>query len=221
MDVCGLSLLMRSLSHRLALECIRLASGALACTALLFGCSTTGPASSSAAPAPAPATAGHTEAADDKMQVRNNASSLLAQLLDQEKNVSKVLIIKHGSRELSGLIKAISTAAADGAKRLKGLAQGDPTLDLRRQELPAGEKASRDALGKTEEHELLMSSGVDFEFTLLLTQAQALNYGSHLAKVAAENSEDPEEADAFLTMSRTLDQLLTQVKVMMRSLPPK
>ena len=155
------------------------------------------------------------------MQVRNNASSLLAQLLDQEKNVSKVLIIKHGSRELSGLIKAISTAAADGAKRLKGLAQGDPTLDLRRQELPAGEKASRDALGKTEEHELLMSSGVDFEFTLLLTQAQALNYGSHLAKVAADNSADPKEADAFLTMSRTLDQLLTQVKAMMRSLPPK
>jgi hypothetical protein len=79
---------------------------------------------------------GATEAADDKMQVRNNASSLLAQLLDQEKNVSKVLIIKHGSRELSGLIKAISTAAADGAKRLKGLAQVDPTLDLRRQGCP-------------------------------------------------------------------------------------
>jgi len=219
MDVCELLLLMRSLSRRLALECIRLASGALGCSALLFGCSTTGPASSSAAPAPAPATAGHTEAADDKMQVRNNASSLLAQLLDQEKNVSMVLIIKHGSRELSGLIKAISTAAADGAKRLKSLAQDDPTLDLRRQELPAGEKASRDALGKTAEHDLLLSSGADFEFTLLLTQAQALNYGSHLARVAADNSADPGEADAFLTMSRTLDRLLTQVKAMMRSLP--
>jgi hypothetical protein len=155
------------------------------------------------------------------MQVRNNASSLLAQLLDQEKNVSKVLIIKHGSRELSGLIKAISIAAADGAKRLKGLAQDDPTLDLRRLELPAGEKASRDALGKTAEHDLLLSSGADFEFTLLLTQAQALNYGSRLAKVAADNSADPGEADAFLTMSRTLDRLLTQVKAMMRSLPSK
>src|ERR1017187_511937 len=154
MDVCELLLLMRSLSHRLALECFRLASGALGCSALLFGCSTTGPASSSVAPAPAPATAGHTEAANDKMQVRNNASSLLAQLLDQEKNVSKVLIIKHGSRELSGLI-------------------------------------------------------------------QALNYGSRLAKVAADNSADPGEADAFLTMSRTLDRLLTQVKAMMRSLPSK
>ena len=130
-----------------------------------------------------------------------------------------VLIIKHGSRELSGLIKAISTAAADGAKRLKSLAQDDPTLDLRRQELPAGEKASRDALGKTAEHDLLLSSGADFEFTLLLTQAQALNYGSHLARVAADNSADPGEADAFLTMSRTLDRLLTQVKAMMRSLP--
>lgn len=155
------------------------------------------------------------------MQVRNNASSLLAQLLDQEKNVSKILIIKHGSHELSGLIKAISTAAADGAKRLKDLAQHDPTLDLRRQELPAGEKASRDAEGKTEEYDLLLSSGADFEFTLLLTQAQALDYGSHLAKVAADNSEDPGEADAFLTMSRTLNQLLTQVKAMMRSLPSK
>jgi len=155
------------------------------------------------------------------MQVRNNASSLLEQLLDQEKNVSKLLIIKHGSRELSGLIKAISTTAADGAKRLKGLAQDDLTLDLTHQELPVGEKASRDALGKTEEYDLLMSSGADFEFTLLLTQAEALNYGSHLAKVAADNSADIKEADTFLTMSRTLDQLLTQVKAMMRSIPSK
>ncbi len=165
--------------------------------------------------------AGRTEAADEKMQVRNNASSLLAQLLDQEKNVSKVLIIKHASRDLSGLIKAISTAAVDGAKRLKGLAQDDPTLDLRRQDLPAGEKAGRQAEGKTAEHDLLLSSGADFEFTLLLTQAQALNYGSHLAKVAADNSADSGEADAFRTMGRTLDQLLTQVEAMMRSLPSK
>ena len=155
------------------------------------------------------------------MQLRNNASSLLAQLLDQEKNVSKILIIKHGSRELSGLIKTISTAAADDAKRLKGLAQDDPTLDLRRQELPAGEKASRDAEGKTVEYELLFSSGADFEFTLLLTQAQAPDYGSHLAKVAADNYADRGEEDALLTMSRTLNQLLTQVKAMMRTLPSK
>jgi hypothetical protein len=155
------------------------------------------------------------------MQVRNNASSLLAQLLDEEKNVSKVLIIKHGSRELSGLITAISTASAEGAKRLKGLADVDPKLDLKLLGLPPGEKASREAIGKTDEYDLLFSSGVDFEFTLLLTQAQALNYGSHLAKVAAENTADPREKDAFLTISRTLDQLLTQVKAMMRSLPPK
>jgi hypothetical protein len=155
------------------------------------------------------------------MRVRNNASSLLAQLLDEEKNVSKVLIIKHGSRELSGLIKAISTASAEGAMRLKGLANDDPTLDLKLLGLPPGEQASREAIGKTEEYDLLFSSGVDFEFTLLLTQAQALNYGSHLAKVAADNTADPEEKDALLTTSRTLDQLLTQVKAMMRSLPPK
>jgi hypothetical protein len=212
---------MRSRPDRVVLECIRLACGALAGCALLFGCSTTGPGSPPAAPLLVPATAGHAGAADDKIQVRNNASSLLEQLLDEEKNVSKVLIIKHASREVSGLIKAISIAADDGAKRLKGLVQGDPALDLGRQDLPVGEKASRDAEGKTEEHKLLLSSGADFEFTLLLTQAQALNYGAHLAKVAADNSSDAEEKDAFHKLNQTLDQLLTHVTAMMRTLPSK
>src|ERR1700685_3378955 len=48
LDVCELLLLMRYLSHRLAPEYLRLASGALACSLLLLGCSTTGPTSSSA-----------------------------------------------------------------------------------------------------------------------------------------------------------------------------
>ena len=212
---------MRTPFRRLAPECIRMASGALASSALLFASPPAGTASSPAAPAPASATAGHTEETNGKMQVRNNASSLLAQLLDQEKDVSKVLIIKRGSRELSGLIKAISTAAAEGARRLNSLAQEDPAFDLKRLELPAGEKASREAIGKTDEYDLLLASGADFEFTLLLTQAQALNYGSHLAKVAAENSAIPEEADALHAISRTLDQLFTQVKAMMRSVPSK
>jgi len=219
MDVCELSPHMRSIPHRPALESIRLVAGAIACSVLLFGCSTTGPGSPSAAAVPA--AAGSTEAGNDRIQVRNNASSLLAQLLDEEKNVSKILIVKRGSRELSGLIKAISTAAADGGERIKVLAQHDPTLDLRRQDLPAGEKATRDAEGKTEEYELLFSSGAEFEFTLLLTQAQALDYGSHLAKVASDNSTDPGEAGAFLTISQTLNQLLAQVKAMMQTTPRK
>jgi hypothetical protein len=191
----------------------------MACSALLLGCSTAGPASSSAPPAPATSTPGHTAAADEKTQVRNNAASLLAQLLDEERNVSKILFIKHASPGVSGLITSISTTADDGGKRLKGLAQYDTTFDLTRQDLPAGEKASRDAEGSTEEHDLLFSSGANFEFTLLLTQAQALGYGSHLAKVAADNSADRGEADAFRALSRSLNQLLIQVEAMMRSLP--
>jgi hypothetical protein len=209
---------MSSPARRPAPECIRLSCAVLACSALLFGCSTAGPASSSAAPATS--AAGSAGATDKKTQVRNNAASLLAQLLDEEKNVSKILFIKHASLGVSGLIKAISAAADDGGKRLKGLAQYDPTFDLTRQDLPAGEKASRDAEGSTEEHDLLFSSGANFEFTLLLTQAQALGYGSHLAKVAADNSADPGEADAFRSMSRSLNQLLVQVEAMMRSIPP-
>lgn len=218
-DVCELLPHMRSPSPRLARQRFREAIGALASSALVFGCSTTGPASSSAAPETAPTTARIAVMPGEKTQLRNNAASLLVQLLDQEKNVSKVLIIKHGSPELSELIKAISAATADGSNRLKGLAKEHPTIDLGRQELPAGEMAARAAEGKAEEFELLFSSGAKFEFALLLTQAQALNYGSHLAKVAADNSADHEEKDAFLAISQTLDHLLTQVKVMMQPAP--
>jgi hypothetical protein len=117
------------------------------------------------------------------------------------------------------MVSLLGDGAAESATSLKGLAQDDPTLDLRRQDLPVGETATLDAEGKPEEYDLLLSSGADFEVTLLLSQA--LNYGSHVAKVAADNSADHEEAAALVTISRSLDRLLAQVKAIMRSLPSK
>jgi hypothetical protein len=87
--------------------------------------------------------------------------------------------------------------------------------------LPAGEKATRDAIAKTEEKELLFSSGENFEFTLLLTQADALSYGWHLAKIAAENSADPAQVREFDSLSVALQNLYQQVVALMRSPPAK
>ena len=165
------------------------------------------------APRMAPATA--------KLVLRNNAASLLADLLNDEKNVSKVLIIKQNSAELGVLIKAISTMTGSAADRLTELAKADPTLDLHDLGLPAGEKATRDAIAKTKEHDLLLTSGQEFEFNLLLTQAQALSYGSHLALVAAKNSEQSDQIKAFESFNVAMTDLYRQVVAMMRGVPVK
>lgn len=160
-----------------------------------------------------------TAPATEKLGLRNNAASLLADLLGDEKNVSKVLIIKQNSAELGMLIKSISTMTGSAADRLAQLAKADPTLNLHDLGLPAGEKATRDAIAKTKTHDLLLTSDKEFEFNLLLTQAQALSYGSHLAKVAADNSSQPDQIKAFQSFEVAMNNMYGQVVAMMRGVP--
>ena len=155
--------------------------------------------------------------ADEKLVIRNNAAGFsLYELLGNEKNVSKILIVKNSSDELGQLIKTISAKLGEYRKQLDGLAGNNPNLDLHAIELPQGEKATRAAVAKTAEHELLTSSGKEFEFNLLLMQAEALNYGCHLANTAAENSSLPEEIQTFKEMSQTMKNLYDQVILQMR-----
>ena len=156
-----------------------------------------------------------------KLTLRNNAASLLDQLLDDEKSVNLVLLIKGHREELQQLIKKITTTADAGSKELAAIAKSDPVLNLHALDLPAGEKAARAAIETTKEHELLFTSGADFEFTLLLTQADALSYGWHLAQIAADNSSDPAEAKAFTMLSASLQDLYRQTVALMRSPPAK
>jgi hypothetical protein len=165
-------------------------------------------------------------AADDskeanKIEVRNNAASLLADLFHEEKNVDKILIIKHNSPAFGQLIKSISKTAADGENKLEELAKNDKTLNLHALELPPGEKATREAISKTKEHEMLFSTGETFRLDLLLSQTDALDYGSHLAKIAAENSSSPEQEKEFHALDVALKNLFNRVVARIRALPAK
>jgi hypothetical protein len=154
-------------------------------------------------------------------ELLSNSASLLYNLLKDEKNLNKILFIKGHSKELGGLVDAISRAAADGGKQLEAMAQVDPMLNLDAAELPSGEQAARKAIAKTKEHELLFSSGDNFAFNLLVTQADALSYGSHLAEIVSENAPPGDFARQFHSLASTLDGLLRQVASQMRSLPQK
>jgi hypothetical protein len=181
----------------------------------ICGCASlqTGPAQSHG-PGPAPAPASGDAA---KLQLRNNAASLLRDLLDDEKNVGKVFVIKSGEA-VEPLVKLIAATAQANENELLQLTNADPELNLQALDLPPGEKAARDAEAKSEEHELLFTSGAQFEFNLLLTQAEAQNYGSHLAKVAAENSSQPEEVATFTRISEGMKHLYEQAVREMKQL---
>jgi hypothetical protein len=104
---------------------------------------------------------------------------------------------------------------------LETLAKNDPTLNLHALQLPPGEIATRAAISKTKEHELIFSSGEKFELNLLLTQTNALDYASHLAKIAAENSSSPEQQKIFHAFDVALNNLFQQVVAKLRALPGK
>ncbi len=148
---------------------------------------------------------------------RNNALALLDQLLNEEKNLSKILIIKKESADLKRLVKNISEDTGKEAKLLEALAKKDPDLNLAGIDLPRGEVAARKAISKTKEHVLLHSKGQEFQFQILLTQSEALNYGAHLALVAAENEPEPTRAQDFSNISTQLKQLQEQVLGMLRA----
>jgi hypothetical protein len=154
-----------------------------------------------------------------KIELRNNAGSLLYDLLGKEKNITKILLIKRNGDDVAAFIKAIAATADESVERLERLLKIDPTLNLQAIELPAGEKAARDATEKTNEHDILLSSGIEFELNLLVTQAEALSYGQHLAKVAAENSPIPGEAEQFHIINVALEGLYKQNLKLLRALP--
>jgi len=149
-------------------------------------------------------------------QTRHNALALLYDLLSDEKNLSKILIIKHNSDELGNLVKDISKTAADGAKVLESLAKEEPGLNLKATDLPPGEVVTRKEISKTKESILLHSKDEEFQFQLLLTQVEALNYGSHLAMVVAENESQADRTREFLRLASELRALHERVLVMLR-----
>ena len=142
---------------------------------------------------------------------RNNCYSLLKQLLDNEKDVNLLHLIKAETPDLRKLIKQISVAAADGSKQLEAFAKEDSSLALDNYDLPPGEVKTRAAISKLHEKELLHATGATLELDLLLTQVEALTYGAQLAKLARENDQQPDRARYLIGLSEQLTDLHDQV----------
>jgi hypothetical protein len=154
---------------------------------------------------------------------RNNCYSLLHQLLNEEKDISKLHFIKRENPDLKNLLKKIASAAHAGAKQLEAFARQDPSLILDDYRLPPGEEQTRADIGSQKKKELLHESGDKLEFTLLLTQIEALNYASHLAHIAGQNDFRTERTQFLAALSQEMAGLHDEVaaRLALRDTSPK
>jgi hypothetical protein len=140
---------------------------------------------------------------------------LLFDLLGDEQNVSKLLLVKRERAALGDLIKEISARCARAHKQLADFAKADGRLNLKNKGLPAAELKTRESIGKARGMQLLTDKSKDFELHLLLTQDEALTYGSHLAAVTAARETDSTRAKFLQQLSRDLAQLQQKVVAML------
>ena len=142
------------------------------------------------ATAPKTETVAHSE--DAQFAIRNQGYTLLHQLMADEGNVSKLLLIKKEQEDLGKLLKRISEVTSGVAKQLEAYSKADGHLHLKMEGLPVVEKETRDSIAKVRAKELIAKGGQKFELRILLTQAEALTYGAHLAAVLQRHETDAE-----------------------------
>jgi hypothetical protein len=128
---------------------------------------------------------------EPKATARDQGYALLYSTIDDESRVDKVLILKDPSPQVVELLKAIAQFARDTSNTLEGFAKDDEALDLQNQGLPELESKTRAAISSATAKRILLSGGRKFEFRILLTQHEALNYITHLAHTLSEQETRP------------------------------
>ena len=133
-------------------------------------------------------------------RVRNEGYGLLYQLMNQESDAAKLLIIKHADPPIADLIKEIAHTCDQAQKELALFQKNDRHLSFKTLNLPQVEVTTRAAIKSTETKQLLFSSGKTFEVRFLFTQAEAMNYAAHLAQVLHDSETDLQRQQFLATL---------------------
>ena len=144
-----------------------------------------------------------------------NNYALLFDLLGDEKDVSKLLIIKRERPELRDLIREIAQRCGQAHKELGGFGRADRSLNFKAHGLPVIESETRAAIAKTKAKQLLTESGKEFELRLLITQHEALTYAAHLAASILKTETNPQRARFLRQLSSDLTALEQRVTSML------
>jgi hypothetical protein len=153
-----------------------------------------------------------------RYRTRNEGFSLLYDLTTKQRDVDKILILKHVSDKTAKEIKEIAQTFRQAQEQFDAFARQDSSLDFKTKHLPVLEDKTRDSIQSTTTKDLLFSSGKDFELRLLLTQVQALDYASHLASVLGNQDENKGRKSFLSEFSKQCDQHHKNVMQLLSSL---
>ncbi len=121
--------------------------------------------------------------------------ALLHDLLSQQKNVDKILLLKNESDALDELLTDIAEASGDGAAQIKEMADTNNMISLGVIGLPMIERRVRKAMSDDTASKLLAAGGREFELRMLLAQFRATGYVAELARQIAELENDGGRAE--------------------------
>ncbi len=158
-----------------------------------------------------------TRESDPTPGVGSHGYALLFDLLGDERNVAKLLIIKSERAELRELIKEIAEQSAKAHKQLEEFGKADSRLNLNALGLPAAEVETRQSISKAHGKQLLTALNKNFELRLLFTQEEALIYAIHLAQVTAHHEVEPARATFLHQLARDFTVLEQRVMAMLLS----
>lgn len=112
--------------------------------------------------------------------------ALLYELTNKQSDLDKALFLGGGMSDAAKqLIRDIDAASERAAEQIRQFADVEPWMELSDLGLPEAEIGSRRAIEKLTTRRLLFSGGA-FEFRLLLSQADATQYGVSLAESLRE-----------------------------------
>ena len=137
--------------------------------------------------------------------------AMLYEILGQERQVSKLLLINREPEALETVIGAIAQTCGKAYDRLGDFAKADPGLDLIDTGLPIEEVRTRAAI-----EQLLAASGEELELQLLLAQNEALTYMAHLADTLSRNEPDPARLAFLRELWKDLTRLQEDVLALVR-----
>jgi hypothetical protein len=139
---------------------------------------------------------------DAEQKDRNGGYYLLHNLLHDEADVDKIMLIKNASPEIGRFTKEVSALANDSLATLDSLQDKDPAIHFGDNPLPPIEQAVRDSIKGDKQHQLLFGTkGAAFVRALLVSQIEASMYAKHLATVLADREKNDHARHALEKMS--------------------
>ena len=141
----------------------------------------------------------------------NQGYTLLHTLLEKDGDVDKILLIKTAHPTTETIIREIALLCRTAVKQLEEFARADSTLRFDSPSVPAVEQATRDAIEGTVAKGLLGSWGESFEVKLLLSQADAIGYATHLAWTLAKFDVNPERRAYLDQLAGQFDRLYDRI----------